>query len=155
MEINLKNNMEMSVFTFTNNTAGIIRQDGYTHNYGNGNINTLFVCMEYIVNFSVVGNKTKMYVTKRSDNTQVKEVRYSDSKEFSFSTTNTIFFNPVYVHNNIFILRYLVDAYKDYYYILDMNTGIIKKTNAKHMSVDNMVDIGSKVVFARCICLTD
>lgn len=151
VEIALKNNMATTVYTFTNNTSGTIKREGYTHNSGDGQSYTLFVCKDYIVNFSVVDKKTKMYVTKRSDNTQVKEVKYSDSKEFGFDTTNAIFFRPVYVHKNMFVFRYVVSSSQDYYYILDMSTGIIKKTNAKHMSVDNMVDIGSKVVYARCI----
>ena len=150
MEINLKNNMATKVYTFTNNTAGYIYRNGNTHNSGSGQSYTLFICKDYIVNFSVVGSVTNMYVTKRSDNTQVKQVKYGNGNDFYFNTTSAIMFRPVFVHKNIFVFRYSVsNSY--YYYILDMSTGIIKKTNAKNMSVDNMVDVGSKTVFARCI----
>lgn len=148
VDVDLKNNMNVTTYTFTNNTAGYIYYDGGTHNYNQKY--TMFICKDYIVNFSVVDSETKMYVTKRSDNTQVAPVKYGNGNDFKFSTTNVILFHPVYVHNNIFIFRYAV-GYNYCYYILDMSTGIIKKTNARNMSVDNMVDIGSKVVFARCM----
>ena len=150
VDVALKNNMSITTHTFTNNTAGAILTGGYTHNSGKGQSYTLFICKDYIVNFSVVGSVTNMYVTKRSDNTQVIQVKYGNGNDFWFNTTSIIYFMPVYVHKNIFIFRYSIDnAY--YYYILDMSTGIIKKTNARNMSVDNMVDVGSQVVFARCI----
>lgn len=154
VEIALKNNMETSIYTFTNNTQGTIKRDGSTHNHGQGQQYSLFICKDYIVNFSITDSAMKMYVTRRSDNTQVKEVKYGNGNSFEFSrTTGYKSFSPVYVNNNIFVFRYLHNSAYNYYYyyILDMNTGIIKKTNAKSMSVDNMVDVGSKVVYARCV----
>ena len=148
IEIDMVNNMAINSYTFTNNTAGTIKNGGTSHNRG-GQRYTLFVCSDYIVNFSVVGSQNKMYVTKRSDNTQVKEVKYSDSKEFGFNSTDALYFSPVFVRDNILVFRYSISDNAYYFYILDMSTGIIKKTNASNMSVDNMVDIGSDVAFCR------
>lgn len=148
MEIALKNNMATTVYTFTNNTAGYIYRYGTTHNSGSEQNYTLFVCKDYIVNLSVVNDVSNMYVTKRSDNTIVKQVKYGNGNDFYFNSYNAMF-RPIYVRKNIFAFRYY-NSNASQFYILDMSTGIIKKTNAKNMSVANMVDIGSDVVFAIC-----
>ena len=151
IEIALNNDMATTVYTFTNNTAGTIKKEGYNFNSYEGQYYTLFICKDYIVNFSIVDGKNKMYVTKRSDNTIVKEVKYNDSNEFYFDSSGALFFTPVFVIDNIFVLSYCYDSSNEYYYyyILDMETGIIKKTNAKKMSYKDTVDVGSDVVFAK------
>ena len=145
VDIDLKN-MSTTLYTFTNNTAGAIPVFGRTHN--NGQCYTLFVCKDYIVNISLVNSKYKMYITKRSDNTQVIEV-YGRSE---WSNPNLIYFRPLFVHNNILIIQVYFNSDSSYsFYILDMSTGHIKGTNASDLSIDNMVDIGHKTVYARCI----
>ena len=129
VEIDLKNNNATSIFTFTNNTAGTIKYGGSESEL------TLFVCKDYIVAFAVSDNETKMYVENRSDNTQVRTVKYSNGNDLSFPTTSTIYFSPVFVHDNILLIRYKINSSDNYFYLLDMSTGVIKKTNAKNMSV--------------------
>ena len=151
IELELANNNTVNTYTFTNNTGGKIMRGGsnldsyYRQSY------TMFICNDYIVNFSIVGSENKMYVTKKSDNTLVKEVKYSDSKGFGFSSTNTLYFAPVVCRDNILVFSYSIGNENYYYYILDMETGIIKKTNAKVLSNygNCMVDIGEDSVFAR------
>lgn len=157
IEIDLKNNMAITTYTFTNNTAGYICKNlGGSLLYMSIKKLVLFVCKDYIVNISVVGSTTsdKMYVTKRSDNTQVIEVKYSNGNPFGNSNPNNTDgrtdFTPLFVNNNILVFKYDTAYSGDYYYILDMDTGIVKKTNANALSVDNMVDIGNKTVYARC-----
>lgn len=148
-EIDLANNMTVTTYTFTNNTAGYIKGDtGFSLLYSSGGKTNFFACKDYVVNFSIVGSKNKMYVTKRSDNTQVLEVKYSNGNSFEFDSTSGLIFRPLFVNKNMFVFEYY--ASRNYYYILDMNTGIIKRTNAKNLSVNNMLDIGNKTVYARC-----
>lgn len=149
IEIALADNMTITTYTFTNNTAGVIKRGGFNFSSYYRQSYTLFICNDYIVNFSVVDGKNKMYVTKKSDNTIVKEVKYNDSKEFSFNSSGELFFSPVFARGNILVLKYNYTSNGYYYYILDMSTGIIKKTNANLMSDNNVVDIGNDTVFAR------
>ena len=150
IEIELANNNTVNTYTFTNNTGGKILHGGYNLDNYYGQSYTMFICNDYIVNFSIVGNENKMYVTKKSDNTLVKEVKYSDSKGFGFSSTSTLYFCPVFCRDNILVFSYMIDNGNYYYYILDMETGIIKKTNARLLSnfSNCMVDIGEDSVFA-------
>ena len=151
VEIDLKNNNAVSVYTFTNNTAGVIKsRTGWSLLYSSGQQVNLHINKDYIVNFSVVGSENKMYVTKRSDNTQVKEVKYADDVSFSFNSTNGLKFEPIFVSGHMMVFRYNVSSTDNYFYLLDMNTGLIRKTNASNMSVQNNLDIGNKTVFARC-----
>ena len=147
-EIELKNNMNVTVYTFTNNTAGYIDK-GYGYKSAHEKGCTLFICKNYIVNFSVVGKETKMYVTNRNDNTIVRQVKYSNGNEYKFSATSNICFIPLFAHNNILFFSYEASSSGGYYYVLDMSTGIIKRTNAENMSFGGYtMDIGSKVVYA-------
>ena len=151
IEIELANNNTVNTYTFTNNTGGKIMRGGNNFDSYYEQTYTMFICNDYIVNFSIVGSENKMYVTKKSDNTLVKEVKYSDSKGFGFSSTSTLYFCPVFCRDNILVFSYKVDNGNYYYYILDMETGIIKKTNARLLSnySNCMVDIGEDSVFAR------
>ena len=149
IEIELANNNTVNTYTFTNNTGGKIMRGGSNFDSYYEQSYTMFICNDYIVNFSIVGSENKMYVTKKSDNTIVKEVKYSDSKGFGFNSTNTLYFTPVFCRDNILVFSYKLDSDDYYYYILDMETGIIKKTNAYLLSNHCMVDIGEDSVFAR------
>ena len=149
IEIELANNNTVNTYTFTNNTGGKIMRGGYNFDSSYEQSYTMFICNDYIVNFSIVGSENKMYVTKKSDNTIVKEVKYSDSNGFGFSSKKTLYFAPVFCRDNILVFSYRYENSKCYYYILDMETGIIKKTNAQSLSNKCMVDIGEDSVFAR------
>lgn len=149
IDIDLKNNMAITIHTFTNSTAGSIDRIGYTNSTGGrGQDATLIICKDYIVNFSIVNTKyNKMYITKRSNN-EVKQVMWSTDEEFLFEATNKTI-SPIYSNKNIMIFRMIqANGNSYYYYILDMETGIIKKTNANSMSFKHDVDIGNKSVVA-------
>lgn len=146
MDIEIRNNMKMTVYTFTNTTAGKILPRSFTHN--SGFKYTLWVGKEYIVVVSVLSSNSKMYVIKRSDNTKVTEVKYDDGSEFVINRTTEWYFKPAFMSSNILVFQTL-DTTPGRFYILDMATGILKKTNATDMSIDNNMDIGNKSVFAR------
>ena len=101
------------------------------------------------MNYSVVGSYKKLYITKKSDNTDVKVVKYSNGNEFRVSNSTNNYFSPVFTCNNILVFKTDDNNYNYAFYVLDLSTGIVKKTNALNMSESNNVDIGGKVVFAR------
>lgn len=146
LEIDLKNSYSITQYTFTNNTAGTIDKDGSTHNIGM-KLN-YHITKDYIIAFSVSDNKKKLFAISRTDNTSVKKAKWGNGEEFYFSSISTVF-EPVLVNGKIFVFRVSDKNYDYYYYILDMSTGEIMKTNAKRLSGQNNVDIGSKVQYAR------
>ena len=146
IEVDLANSLSVKTYTFTNNTAGTIAQNGYSFNYNGGQQYNLFVFKDYILSIASVDGLIKMYVSKRSDNTLVTEVKYSADKPFN---SPQWFFSPVFTRNNIVVLAMNVGSYSYpdwYYYVLDMETGIIKQTNANGMNDSTCIDIGDNTV---------
>ena len=152
IEVDLANSLAVKTYTFTNNTAGAIQPVGYALSYDNGNSYNLFPCGDYVVTVANVDSVYKMYVSKKSDNTLVKEVKFGDGKSLNLSSGyHTI--TPVFCRNNILVFSSNLGNFSSpnyYFYILDMETGIVKQTNANSMNDKNMVDIGDDTVFARC-----
>lgn len=127
LEIDIANGYATTISTFTNNTPAVIKVGAdiasgtYACNF--------FVCKDYVVTRSASGSGYKMYVTKRSDNTIVKEVKYSDDAEY---LDNTEYFYPIFFKKNILVFQSIKSStYR--FYILDMETGIIRKTNANNL----------------------
>ncbi len=151
VEIDLKNNYDVKTCTFTNNTVGTIQKEkGYLYAEKAAKTN-FFVGSKYIVVVAYISDtdRNKIYVVNRDDNTDVKEVKWKDGNEFSMANNyfvypafvlgdNVLVFNGTYDHNN-----------EKNYYILDLKTGKLVKTNATGMSDVVNVDIGNKAAFAR------
>lgn len=138
--------MNLSTFTFTNNTAGEIPQSSTARIDGGGALNIL-VYKDYILATALVDGKKKFYSIKRSDNTQVKEIKFQDGSEFSIPTNH--FFNPVFTEGKIVIVRYLADfsiPTNARYVAIDLENGIVQGTNANRISTDNSIDFGNKVL---------
>ncbi len=152
-DVDLSNNYATNTFTFVNNTGGFISKYGYSPLSYYRNANSIFACKDYVVVMSMTDTTTsenKMYVIKRSDKSDVKEVKYSEGNEFIITgNAKYTLFEPLFCKNNIFVFAYNT-SYSNTnrsYYILDMNTGIVKKTNAKNMTPIYPVDIGSDVAY--------
>ena len=146
IEVDIANSLTVKTYTYTNNTAGTIAQNGYSFNYNGGQEYNLFVFKDYILSIASVDGSIKMYVSKRSNNTLVTEVKYSADKPFN---SPQWYFSPVFTRNNIVVLAMNVGSYSYpdwYYYVLDMETGIIKQTNANGLHDSTCIDIGDNTV---------
>lgn len=150
VEIEVKNNMNVSLHTFTNNTPGTIytsvRYSPKTHN--SGMYYNFYVGKNYIVACSWVDSKKRLYVINRNDSTDVKAVKYESDSYPTWSTGSAIF-TPAFTFGNMLVFRMGSSANTTYeFFVLDLTTGIVKKTNASKMSVWNNLDIGKKFIFA-------
>ena len=129
-EIELTNSMRTTVYTFTNTTAGVLPYASNTAYINHLSKLKLYVCEDHILCMTKKDSRYSMYVTKKADNTQVKEVTYNGSP-FSFST-DAIGFLPIFRSGNILVFG-VKDGSSSYLlntYILDMNTGVAKRTNS-------------------------
>lgn len=150
VEISLKNNMSVSKYTFTNNTAGIISRSG-RFDSGSSYFN-LFVFKNYILVLSVVDSAKRFYAIKRSDNTQVKEIKTLDGNIYTITNSDKGTFLPLFYNDNMAIVHRLdasVSESTPSCCIIDMANGIILDTNAINMSTGYDLDIGKKCLFAR------
>lgn len=146
LEIDLKNGYSITQYTFTNNTAGTIKQDGRCDqsycllNY--------VVLKNHIVALSVSDGVKKLYTINRTDNTNVKQAKFGNGIELTINKTYRI--EPIFWSDNVLVLNIgAVSSSNENIYILDLKTGEVRKTNAQNMSVFSNVDIGSKVLFAK------
>ena len=132
LEIDIVNGYATTVSTFTNNTPYGIKNGN--NSYSTPYKYNFFVCKDYVVSCSDAGTGYKFYVTKRSDNTIVKEVKYSDDAEFLESVE---YFNIFFCKKNILVFYSIRSNSSNRFYILDMETGIIRKTNAEQLTLYN------------------
>ena len=137
-EIDLSNNCAVTVHTFTNNTPGIIMNEGYTGTNMKGY--SLYIMEDYIIAVSKVGDVYKYYSIKKNDNTQVKEIQRMDGTAILNDSGKRII--PVFKKGKMLV------AYIYGYIVIDLATGKIKDTNIKNMSGDYAIDIGHESVFA-------
>lgn len=148
-EIELTNSMKTTVYTYTNTTAGVLPSASSSSDYTNTNLRTLFdahlklyVCEDYIVSITKKGDYHNMYVTKRADNTQVKEVVCNGSNVLNNKTAGCGFC-PMYRNGNILIFglknSHSTSNYPWGIYILDMSTGVAKETNSTDFYAHNVI----------------
>ena len=83
-----------------------------------------------------------MYVTKRADNTQVKEVVCNGNNVLN-TTAEGCGFCPIYRSGNILVFglksSHSTSNYPWGIYILDMSTGVAKKTNSTDFYAHNVI----------------
>lgn len=152
VEIELANNMNVTTYTFTNNVGTIYMSNNFSSVYDNGNHTTFLVLKDYVVTIATSDGKTRLYSTKKSDNTDVKVAKYASGNELLFSNTY-IKIRYGYQFGNILSLGVTSGndpAYNDYvsHYIFDMSTGLIKETNVKYISCRSNVPMMNKVTWA-------
>lgn len=148
-EIELTNSMKTTVYTYTNTTAGVLPYANNDSHYPNSNLRTswtahlkLYVCEDYIVSITKKDDYHNMYVTKRADNTQVKEVVYNGNNVIN-TTSAGCGFCPIYRSGNILVFglksSYSISNFPWGIYILDMSTGVAKKTNSTDFYSYNVI----------------
>ena len=137
-EIDVTNNYATTVFTFTNNTMGVIPADGSPGHY------RIWINKDYIVSVGKYKEKDyRIYVTKRSDNTQVKEVQRDNGTAHSIDNFHLV---PISWKDNIlFVEKYVRGSTS--YIVIDLSTGKMKDTNANSITNGNNFDIGNQSVF--------
>lgn len=142
LEIDFTNNMKITSYTFTNTTAGILPKTYSAIGCAGSNDEAyrFLVANDYIIICT-----DKLYIVKRNDNTQIKPAKYKGG-DFVISTFSPYFFNNKYI---VFKSKISDNGSTSSYYIfiLDLNTGIVKKTNAKNIYSKANVDIGKKVIW--------
>ena len=139
-EIDVANNYATTVFTFTNNTTCIIPSDGSPGKYN------IWINKDYIVSVGKYEAKDyRVYVTKRSDNTQVKEVQRDDGTAYSFP--NYIIVPTSWKDNILFIGLCSRYSSVDTFVVIDLSTGKMKDTNVINITSDWSFDIGNQSVF--------
>ena len=139
-EIDVANNYATTVFTFTNNTTCIIPADGSPGQYN------IWINKDYIVSVGkYAGNDYRVYVTKRNDNTQVKEVQCDDGTAYSLINYWII---PISWKDNIlFAKRGSNKSSTQRYIVIDLSTGKMKDTNVNNITSECNFDIGNQSVF--------
>ena len=127
------------MFTFTNNTTCIIPADGKIGNYN------IWINKDYIVSVGKYGvNDYRIYVTKRNDNTQVKEVQRDDGTSLSIGSHSMI---PISWKDNILFAMLAYGSGYDRYVVIDLSTGKMKDTNVQSITNNYNFDIGNQSVF--------
>ena len=139
-EIDVTNNYATTVFTFTNNATCAIPSDGQIGNYN------IWINTDYIVSDGKYGEKDyRVYVTKRSDNTQVKEVQFDDGTAYSFVSDWML---PISWKGNILFIKLAPGAgSSSRFVVIDLSTGNMKDTNAQEITNNWNFDIGNQSVF--------
>ena len=139
-EIDVTNNYATTVFTFTNNTAGVIPADGSPGQYN------IWINKDYIVSVGKYEkNDYRTYVTKRSDNTQVKEVQRDDGTAHSLSNPWLL---PISWNDNILFAERSTNSSGGYgFIVIDLSTGKMKDTNVNGITNNWNFDIGNQSVF--------
>lgn len=137
-EVDFNNNYSVNVYTFTNNTAGYIENDG----------ESFFILKDYIVCCAFVNNKRRLYIIKKSDNTQVKEVKIGGEKS---ATLYLNIIRPKFWNDKILVLentKKMTTNTTTYYYLaIDLTTGEARETNSFLLSGSPTIDIEKEVVF--------
>lgn len=153
VEIELANNMNVTTYTFTNNAGTIQRSSNIASCYDLGNYSTFFVLKDYVLTITTYDAKTRLYSTKKSDNTDVKVAKDASGNEFLFSSSSAKI-RYVYALGNLVVFgipKYGRENYSDFdnTYIFDMSTGLIKETNAIALSCRSNVPLMNKATWAK------
>lgn len=139
-EIDMTNNYATTVFTFTNNTTDSIPANGIMGEYN------IWINKDYIVSVGKhEANDYRIYVTKRSDNTQVKEVQRDDGTTYSLVSYSL---SPISWKNNILFARVFPSSSSaNIFVVIDLSTGKMKDTNVQNITNKWNFDIGNQSVF--------
>lgn len=143
-EIDLSNNYAVDVYTFTNNTPGVIMNTYYFNTEAVGY--SLYIMKDYIVAESKVGNVYKYYSIKKSDNTQVKEVQRMNG--IAFTSKNDRKVVPIFKKGKILVARIYENSVDHDHIVIDLESGQMIDTNILNITQHGNIDIGNESVFA-------
>lgn len=156
VEIELENNMNVKMYTHTNNSGGSIVDSKSSSNPTNvaGAYEPIHITKDYVLTFAdaATGFRT-LYIAKRSDNTNIKTAKYEFGYDFSVIIDSYFLMQPIYTLNNIFVWgthrpgSVAVSSEFETVYVLDMDTGLIKRTNAKAISCKYNLQLANKASF--------
>lgn len=135
-EIDLLDNYKVTYYTFINTTAATLPQLTSMKCCAGSSAPaySFFIANDYILVYT-----DALYIVKRSDNTQIKKVMYQGNPATGFRRIHPYFWN-----NNCIVLNSGSNTY-----IIDFNTGICKRTNAKNLTAKANVDIGKKAIWIK------
>ena len=149
-EMDMTNNYAITVYTFTNNTAGYIYSSSvlYYDKSDNCCMYPFFVTRNYVICTSVDAStsKVKICVVKRSDNTQVK-VLHTIAGDNILLSKNNLRIRPVFWSEHTALMAVEDPSYTNYIFV-DLDTGIAVDTNIKGITQSNTVSTGDSAVFA-------
>lgn len=153
VEIEFANNMNVTTYTFTNNAGSVQMSNNMGSTYDNGNFSTFFVFKDYVLTIATYDGKTRLYSTKKSDNTDVKIAKDASGNEFLFANSSAKI-RYVYAFGNLVVFGIPQNNQSQYAnfantYILDMSTGLIKETNAIGFTYKSNVPLMNKVTWAK------
>lgn len=150
-EIEIENNMNVALRTFTNNSPyeiDIESSNNVCSQYGSyGNI---FITKDYVVTKCSTNGSYKFYVTNKNDNTDIKEVKWENGNEFAVTEAGVA--RPIFTCGNLFVFGFSENTqYTDFTssYVLDMSTGLLKRTNAYRMTYRNNIPLANKVTWGK------
>lgn len=159
-EIDLMNNMAVTKRTFTNTTAGVLYYYSSTAGFREQQVSShlLYILKNHIVLVTYIASagKCRMYVIDKTDNSKVVEAKMGGVpfEEFGYKSGTGFGFAPIFVSDNILVFAriYVASSSADnaYYYMLDLTTGEIKRTNAKGLYVYSMVSFGNIATVFAC-----
>ena len=139
-EIDVTNNYATTTFTFTNNATCAIYSNGDVGQYN------IWINKDYIVSVGQYeANDYRIYVTKRSDNTQVKEVQRDDGTAHSLG--NPLLIPISWKDNILFAKRDAISSSNQMFIVIDLSTGKMKDTNIQNITNKYNFDIGNQSVF--------
>ena len=144
--INLKNGMNVTSYTFTNNTGGNILSSCSTQSIGF--LNGLWVGVNEVVAVANIDSVYKLYSIKRSNNTDVKELKFMDGSAFEFNSSYAL--QPLFQTSGVMVVYSYDSSHPsdNGVLFLDLANGIVHKTNA--LSLYGMhcnVDCGNGVLY--------
>ena len=145
--INLKNGMNVTSYTFTNNTGGNILSSCSLIRYL-GFINGLWVGVNEVVAVANIDSVYKLYSIKRSNNTDVKELKFMDGSAFELNSSYLL--QPLFQTSGVMVVYgYNTSTPSDNEVLfLDLANGIVHKTNASSLyGMYCNVDYGNGVLY--------
>ena len=144
--INLKNGMNVTSYTFTNNTGGNILSNCSVQ--WMGFINGLWVGVNDVVAVANINSVYKLYSIKRSNNTDVKELKFMDGSAFELNSSYAL--QPLFQTSGVMaVYSYNASNTSDKGVLfLDLVNGIVHKTNASSLyGTYCNVDYGNGVMY--------
>ena len=109
------------------------------------------VLKDYILSISkeTSSGDGKVYVTNRSNNTDVKEAKYSNGQ--SLILNNLEYISPIFLNRNTFVFytNNSNSQTKNRVYIIDLRTGIVKLTNARNLVSKDNVSFGNNAIWVK------
>lgn len=150
IDIDLQNNMHITKHTFTNTTEGGIETTAIASVSDYDAAYCYCVIADYII--AIAHNDgARVYIIDKNDNVNVKKATFANGNEL---VPDNNYFVPLIVNKDTIIISFKGQKTSlcNNVYIVDLNTGIAKKTNVSGntpLTSKANVDFGNKVIKIR------